>query len=314
MRVVNMAMIQITVRDDGPKLHGTDISPDAQLHRELEAETGPVTVLIHGYRYQPGHPIHCPHTSLNSLSPSHPNPRMVSLPANLGIRETGGGVGVSFGWFARGRIGQAYHNAGLAGLHLARLLADIKHIAPDRDIHLMAHSLGARVALRAMSESAAGTIQRAVLMAAAEFRRDALEALRSPGGYHCDVLHATSRENDLFDFMLERVIAAPERGDLMLGHRLLHLHNLAHLQLDNPDVLDALSAHGFPIAAPEHTICHWSPYRRDGVFPLYRAFLTGRLDVSALHRILPPETDPRWTRLRRKIQSHLSPQTYFALR
>lgn len=239
---------------------------------------------------------------------------MVSLPASLGIQHVGGGVGVSFGWYARGRIGQAYHAAGEAGKHLATLLADIKDMAPDRDVHLMAHSLGARVALRAMSESRAGTIQRAVLMAAAEFRRDALEALRSPGGYHCDVLHATSRENDLFDFLLERMIAAPERGDLMLGHRLLHLHNLAHLQLDNPAVLDALSASGFPIAAPEHTICHWSPYRRSGVFPLYRAFLDGRLDVAGLHRILPPETDPRWTRLRRKIQSRLSPQTYFALR
>lgn len=309
-----MAMLQITTDRSGPRLHQNGAAPRPVLRDALFAETGPVTVLIHGYRYQPGHPIHCPHTSLNSLSPTHPDPRMVSLPANLGIRRNGGGVGISFGWSARGTIWQAYRNAGKVGTDLSNLLAEIKDIAPDRDIHLVAHSLGARVALRAMSESAAGTIQRAVLMAAAEFRRDALEALRSPGGYRCNVLHATSRENDLFDFILERLIAAPEGGDLMLGHRLLHLPNLAHLQLDHMAVLQALATQGYPVAAPEHTICHWSPYRREGVFPLYRAFLNDTLTVSKLHAILPVETDPRWTRLRRKIQNRLSPQRYFALR
>ena len=310
-----MAMLQITTGNSGPRLHVTGAMPRPALQKALERNPGPVTVLIHGYRYQPGHPIHCPHTSLNSLIPKHPNLNMVSLPANLQIGHSDGyGIGLSYGWFARGNIWQAYRRAGDAGTHLAQLLAMIKEIDPARDIHIVAHSLGARVALRALSESAPGTVQRAVLMAAAEFRRAAIEALRSPGGYGCDVLHATSRENDLFDFILERLISAPEGGDIMLGHRLFHLPNLAHLQLDHIPVLNALSANGYPVAAPEHTVCHWSPYRRQGVFPLYRAFLNGDLTISELHHILPPDMAPRWSRLREKTQQRLSARRYFITR
>ncbi len=308
-----MAMLQITTGPTGLHLQNNQSDLWDTIRDTLTAHAGPVTVLIHGYRYEPGHPVHCPHDSLNSPAPKHP--KNFSLPSNLGLAcDDGHEIGISFGWSARGTIWQAYRKAGLAGSDLAQLVDRIKSIDPKRNIRILAHSLGARVALRAMSESAPCIINRVILMAAAEFRTDALEALRSPGGYHCEVLHATSRENDIFDFVLERLISGSRQGDKMLGHRLLHAPNLACLQLDHPEGLMALSMHGYKIANPEHTICHWSPYRRKGVFRLYRDFLDGQLSVRDLNDILPLGLEPRWTRLGRKIQPKAQVPGFFAAR
>ncbi|MBS0126566.1 hypothetical protein [Thetidibacter halocola] len=294
-----MPILRISTGETGPRLHGVSAPLLPALRHALSADPGPVTVMIHGFKYQPGHPRHCPHESLLSRRPAITSPRIVSWPRRLGLRgQPGEGLGLSFGWTARGSIWHAWRAADAAGAQLAVLLGQLARLAPGRPVHLVAHSLGVRVALAALARSAPGAATRAILMTGAEYRATADHALRSPGGAACTVLNVTSRENDLFDFLLERLVSPPVAGDRVLGHAPLDLPHVATLQLDDPQSLAALRGAGFAIGAPQQRVCHWSPYLRPGAFPLYRAFLSGRLEMARLRAILPGETAPRWSRLR----------------
>lgn len=293
-----MAMLKVTVTENGMCRHGTSDPVQPHLSAALQTDPGPVTILIHGFKYLPSHPLHCPHKSIFSNDPQRPDKRVVSWPRRLGLRgRAGSGFALGFGWNARGSIWTAHRRAAEAGHHLATLIAQLRLLAPNRPVHLVAHSLGARVALRAISLSAPNSINRVVLLAAAEYSSTARAALTSPGGQSCDVLNVASRENDLFDFLIERLIAPPDKGSKMLGLGNLHLRNLVTLQLDDPRSLRHLRHAGYPIADPTRRICHWSPYMRPGVFPLYRAFLSDTLPLSRLRVLVPRGCSPRWSRL-----------------
>ena len=56
---------------------------------------------------------------------------------------------------------------------------------------------------------------------------------------------------------------------------------------------------GFGRAPPGRPLCHWSPYIRHGVFPLYRARLRqpDNLPLLQLRATLPKRCDPRWSRI-----------------
>jgi hypothetical protein len=121
--------------------------------------------------------------------------------------------------------------------------------------------------------------------------------MTAPQGAQTQVLNVTSRENDLYDFLIERLIAPPCAGDRMLGHGGLRLPTLTTLQLDDAQSLTVLRQVGYPVAAAQRRICHWSPYLRAGVFPLYRAVLSGALPLAPLRAALPETAAPRWSRL-----------------
>lgn len=294
-----MPLLRITAAPD--RLHladGTDGHWRAAVRRGIEADPGPVTVMVHGYKYLPGHPAHCPHTTLQADRPCRRDPRIISWPRHLGLRgQPGAGLGISFGWHARGSIWAAHRRAAEAGHRLAALLAEVRRADPDRPVHILAHSLGARVTLSAIDQGAPGTVTRAVLLASAEFAGIARTVLHSPQGRDTQILNVTSRENDLFDFVLETLVPAPEPGERMLGYGDLRLENLVTLQLDAPRSLAALRAAGYTVAHAQRAVCHWSPYLRAGAFPLYRAFLSGTLPLHRLGAILPPQTAPRWSRI-----------------
>ncbi len=139
-----MPMLRITVTENGTRLHGDDAPVLPALAGALAADTGPVTIMVHGYKYQPGHPVHCPHASLMSPAPHAEDRRVVSWPARLGLQDR---VAISFGWQARGSIWAAHRRAALAGEALAALVREIRRLAPRRPVNVIAHSLGARVAL-----------------------------------------------------------------------------------------------------------------------------------------------------------------------
>lgn len=293
-----MPMLRITVTDDGAGLQGAAAPLLPVLRHGLRADPGPVTLMIHGYKYQPGNRQHCPHASILARAPEIDDSRTVSWPRHLGLRgQRGEGLGLSFGWQARGSIWAAHREAQRAGEVLAGLLSDIRRLAPARPINIVAHSLGARVALHGISRAAPGAVTRVILLAAAEYAGTARDALRSESGRQTQVLNVTSRENDLFDFLMERLIVPPRPGDRMLGHGAPDLPNMVTLQLDDARSLARLRAAGFPVAAPARRICHWSPYLRPGVFPLYRAVLSGALPPARLRALLPQEHAPRWSRL-----------------
>jgi pimeloyl-ACP methyl ester carboxylesterase len=288
--------------DEGPRLHGTERAVVPTLTAALSADSGPVTIMLHGFKYQPGHPIHCPHDSIFSRHPTASGFRVVSWPKALGFTgQCGEGIGLSFGWSARGSIWEAHARASDAGRALADLLTDLRRLDPLRPVNIIAHSLGARVALTAIRHAAPGAVTRAVLLAAAEYGETAREALSCDAGRATQVLNVTSRENDFYDFLMERLVAPPRLGDRMLGHGSTHLPNMVTLQLDDEASLTALARAGFPIGAPERLVCHWSPYLRSGVFDLYAAFLSGRIAPSKLRALLPQAAAPRWSRLMPRI-------------
>ncbi|PYG27748.1 alpha/beta hydrolase [Pelagimonas varians] len=292
-----MPMLRISVEDDHPRLHGSSTPLGPTLRHALSCDPGPVKIMIHGYKYLPGHPIFCPHDGILSRAPRREGPRVVSWPRHLGLRgQQGEGLGISFGWAARGKIWAAYDQADSAGNALALLLADIQRIAPGRCVQLIAHSLGGRVALKAVKQSQPGDVSHAILLAAAEFGSVAKAALTTKAGQQVAVLNVTSRENDLYDFMLERLVRGEGPNRRTLGHGCTRLPNMATLQLDDLRSIAALRQAGYPIAPPQRRVCHWSPYLRPGVFPLYRAFLTGKLPVPHLRAVLPTEIEPRWAR------------------
>ncbi|MBB3984430.1 pimeloyl-ACP methyl ester carboxylesterase [Sagittula marina] len=295
-----MPLLRITVTEGSAALHGSSAPLLSALRDALAEDAGPITVMVHGFRYQPGRAGNCPHETLFAREPRTTR-RIVGWPRHLGLRgQAGEGLGISFGWPARGTVWQAFEQADLAGRALATFLSDIRTLAPERPIHAIGHSMGARVILRAIRDSDPETLRRVILLAGAEFEETAKICLTSPAGLHTQVLNVTSRENDVFDFMLEHLITAPGKRSKMLGHAAggsLSIPNMVTLQLDDANSLQALRRAGFRIAPAERRICHWSPYLRAGVFPLYRAFLSGQMPLVQLRATLPDTHAPRWSRL-----------------
>jgi len=275
---------------------GDGLPPEAPLDGD-----GPVIVMVHGYKYAPGHATECPHHQIFALDPVRDCFKVVSWPRGLGFggQAPGEGLAIGFGWNARGSLWRAYEEAARAGAALAGLVATIRARAPRRPVHAIAHSFGARVVLSALAHLAPGALGRVILLAGAEFGHHAGAALATRAGRAAEIVNVTTRENDLFDALLEWLIPAPARGDRSLGLALGPGPNVLTLQLDDTGTLDVLRGAGFEIAPPAARICHWSPYTRAGALPFYGRLLRepDRLSLAQLRAALPDRATPRWSRL-----------------
>jgi hypothetical protein len=251
----------------------------------------PVVAMIHGWRYAPGLVRDCPHGSILSLDPPPADRRAVSWPRHLGLDGTLG-LGIALGWNARCDPWRAYRRACGTGAALAEI-ARIVHDLSGRPLQVIAHSMGARVALAALPLVAPGRIGRMILLAAAESRGKALAALDSPAGRAVEVVNVATRENDLFDACFEWGIHLGLSSSIGqgLGRSRAGWHDL---WIDQPETLAGLARLGHPLATPPRRICHWSPYLRPGTIALYRALLDGRLSPADLPRHRPAR---RWSRL-----------------
>lgn len=245
---------------------------------------GPVTIMVHGYSHQPGLPGHCPHEGILGLSPRPGTPEGCSWPRRLGLGRDlhHEGLGVSFGWNARGSIWRAFHEAERAGHALAALVAMLHRLSPLRDIHIIGHSMGGRVALSALRQSTPGKITRIILLAPAEFDATARDALGSAAGASCETLHVASGGNGVFDRLAQGLVSPPTPGARILGLSRAVLPQCLRLEIDCAETLEALAAAGFRVAPPRGRISHRAPYLRPGLFPLYRAFLRGAPDLATL--------------------------------
>lgn len=277
--------------------------PEASLHRALAASHGPVVLMVHGYKFLPGDPRHCPHQHILGEQRAHHCPKALSWPQHLGITPATPQLGVAFGWQARGTIWQAHRRALAAGEALARVVTALHRAAPEREVHVLAHSLGVRVALAALRRlpgECVGGLRRIVALAGAEYQSHARQAMESPAGQRAELVNITSRENDFYDFLLERLIPRTQRDDMMLGQGLDNCPNAVTLQLDHIPTLDALACLGYNIAPPMARVCHWSAYLRPGVFGFYRDLFHApeHLSVSRLRAMTPYAPCPRWSRLR----------------
>jgi hypothetical protein len=311
-----MAILGITADGPEPVLAGGGPGRlEPALRRALAAlpQTAPVVVLVHGYRWDPALPQHDPHRSL--FAPRLRGvrcDRLRSWPEGLGLAGRGTGLAIGFGWPAisphlpslwrRGCTGfrDVYERAETAGAALACLIAMIDRIAPGRRVDVLAHSLGARVALAALPRLERAPA-RIILLGAAEFvsiTRERLAAGPAPGPA---IYNVTARANDLYDRLFEFFAPAPRPGDFALGAGLPDPPpRWIDIQIDHPEALAWMNARGIPLQPPAARNCHWSFYTQPGAFALYRAILRRRpgWDVASL-RAQPALSlhAPRWSRL-----------------
>lgn len=275
----------------------------------------PVTILVHGYKFDPARPARDPHRSLFAFDP-RPCWKIRSWPRGLGFADDRGetGLAIGFGWPAAAghlaslgatrRTGFAvvYDRAADYGALLAGLIALIHRLDPGRTIDILAHSLGARVVLSALPHltQAPGRI---VLLGAAEFDtrvHEALGALRAPAAPR--IYNVTARCNDIYDAMFETFAPRRSWSDRAIGLGLgASLPFWLDLQIDRADVTAWINERGIPLTAAQARFCHWSFYTRRGAFELYRAILRRQpgWDVASLrHASCFAGQEPRWSRVR----------------
>ena len=280
------------------------------------APTGrPIVILVHGYKFHPDQPDADPHRSLFALRPERDGWKIRSWPEGLGFADDAGETGlcVGFAWpasaphlaslLATGRTGfaQVYDRAGAFGARLAELVALLQRLAPGRPIDLLAHSLGARVALAALPHLARAP-GRMILLGAAEFDARAHEFLggrarprrrrstTSPRGPTTSTTRCSRR-------------FAPRRGwgERAIGLGLPGAAAVLARPAARPRRRDRLDQRpGHPADAPDARLCHWSFYTRDGALAVYQAILRRRpgWDIASL-RATPcfAAQEPRWSRL-----------------
>lgn len=294
-----MPMIRINAIGQEPVLHNSP-SPVASALRRGGETPGPVIIMIHGYKYQPKHPLHCPHRHVMALTPQLEPWRTPSWPRQLGFGagHDSEGLAIAFGWDARGAVWQAMARAKQAGVALAQVCQTLHDQTPERPIHVIAHSMGTEPVFEALHHLPDGVIGRVISMTGASYRSRARAALDTQAGAGVEFINMTSRENDPFDFMFERLVAPPRHGDRAIGQG-LDAPNVVTLQLDCHGTLAHLDRLGAPIAAPQRRICHWSSYTRPGVLSFYRDLLRRpeQWDLPILRSGLPDRPAPRWSRL-----------------
>ncbi len=298
-----MPLLRINATSAGLALHGTSQSLTQHLSA-MTSEDGPAIIMIHGYKYAPGSENHCPHNKIMSTLPD-------AWPASLGFGHSAPeeGMGVAFGWYARGSLSSVHARAKSLGQHLATLTLKLRRTNPNRPIHVIAHSLGAEIALSALKHLPHRAFDRIVLLTGASYIGFAQEMLNTPAGRSVEVLNVTSRENDLFDLGFERLVRSHRANDRAIGLG-ISACNVVNIQLDCPKTLGSFGALGFDIAAPHRRVCHWSAYKRSGAMAFYSAFLRTpeTISMNRLKRTLPAQTAPRWSRLfampRRRLPWH----------
>ena len=127
-----MPVIRINADGDRPRMH-SGTAPVAQaLHRD--PGDGPVIVMIHGWKYKPHLPAHCPHQHLFAFSPKDMPWRAPSWPRQMGFGtgHADEGLAIAFGWNARGAPWAAQASAVAAGRALALFPAAHSAIRPGR--------------------------------------------------------------------------------------------------------------------------------------------------------------------------------------
>lgn len=241
------------------------------------APGSPVVVLLHGFRYDPDVPCANPHTLLyaNQTDPKLPK-RQKSWPTALGFRGLyeDPGLCIALGWPARGRLADAYDRAGQVGLALADLLTALAALLPGHPIKLLAHSLGARVALCCLNALNAPHVAQAILLAPAEFKSVAERMLANPATQNTEILQISPKENRLFDTILVHSLRRKACGTA-LGQSPPAAPNWLSLNLDTASELKQLASLGHAVSPRGAPICHWSAYLRGGLMELYTELLIG---------------------------------------
>lgn len=261
----------------------------------------PIVIMLHGFKYDPRIVSRNPARHIFALHPDSTSKRAVSWPRVLGLRGTRG-LAIGYGWHATGTIWQAHANAEAAAAPLAGLITRLNAIAPGHPVHIVAHSLGARVALAALRQLGCDQVHRAILIAAAAFERELTATLNAPACRTTEIINIRSKANTLFDLMLRA--ALPHWGVTVGRGRLQH-PRLLDINIDDPIHRTGLASLGFALTAKRRSVCHWSGYLRTDVQTLYRALLhrPAGTPFALMRTALTAQTRLRFTE---HLASHLS--------
>jgi len=255
----------------------TDVPLRNVVAERLEAlgPRDPVVILLHGYRYSPLCRFNDAHKLIFCERHRTEGPRRfsVSWPSALGFApgQDRRGLCMPVSWDAKGPLRDVYHRAEEVGRQMADLLDLLAELEPGRPVHLMAHSLGARVALAAISVARCPVVRRLILLAPAEFGTKAELALQSRGGEAMEVLQVSPVENRFFDLLLSRGLGLYRGSGPTIGGGGVSARNWARLRIDTKEDLAQLAKMGFPVGSRTSRICHWSAYLRPGLMSLYSA-------------------------------------------
>jgi len=273
--------------------------------------SAPVVIMLHGFRYHPDIPRADPHRLIFALNPERFDTKTCSWPEGLGF-EGDAGLAIGFGWDAVPEdlailpdwtaIPLIYDRAARAGAALARALNMISEIDPVRRVDILAHSMGARVAMSALSKIRAPVLGRVILMGAAEYTSEVTRALAANRANRQAVFfNVIARENDLYDLMFETATPRSVKRDTALGAGCQMGARWLDIQIDNARTLDVLATRGISIATPSGWSSHWGFYMRPGMWSLYAGLIRRRWELADLRRDLAEITpDPRWSRLMRR--------------
>lgn len=293
-----MPILRLNAGATGLALHGSPASAISALRRAAVG-TGPVIVMIHGYKYDPESADCSPHNTIFAHRHHPDKPQQVPWMRHMGFGtgDPDEGLAIAFGWRARGNLWSAQASARAAGQHLAKVITQLRRLAPQRPVHVVTHSMGSEVIFEALHALPAGAVQRIVTLTGASYASRAAAAMHTMAGACAELINVASRENDLFDFMFERLIAPPQPGDRAMGAG-IDLANAVTLQLDCQSSLALLTRFGGHILQAERRVCHWSGYTRPGALRFYARALRQpqAVPLAALQRDLPARAAPRWSR------------------
>lgn len=295
-----MPILRLNAGPEGLRVHQSPASALA-VTRTAAPGSGPVMILVHGYKYDPDSARFSPHRTIfgRAGQQDHVSGHTQWL-RHLGFGTGHGdeGLAIAFGWRARGNLWHAQRSARTAGRALAEVIRTIRSIAPHRPIHAITHSMGSEVIFEALHHLPAHSLHRIIAITGASYVTTVEAAMETQAGQTAQLFNVTSRENDLFDVMFERLIAPDAPYDRAMGAG-VSLPHAVNIQLDCPDTLAALTRLGVHIAPPHRRICHWSGYTRPGALRFYARALRqpDTFTLDDLRDALPGVPAPRWSRM-----------------
>jgi len=251
----------------------------------------PIVVLIHGFTPPSTRRALSAHQTIFAPCSRHTAPHLRSWPEALGFSPdtVTDGLCIGFSWpselpgdppraglAARGGFARVYDRAGEAGFALADLIDQVHDHDPARQIDLVGHSLGARVALAALRKTS-GKPGQILLLGGAEYLSVARAGLVVSAARAAQVYNITSRENRLYDLLLQRFGPPEHRPSPPLGQGMEDaVPGWIDIPLEHPGVRAACARRGILLSRPRWRISHRHFYLRPELFALYSNLLRGR--------------------------------------
>ncbi len=117
-----------------------------------------------------------------------------------------------------------YDKAGLESAGLAYLINRLRQISPDSPVDVVAHRLGARVALMAVRKARSKMWRRLLLSNAFEFSAPTLLSLDCPMGTHLSCYNIVAKNHSLTPFLFDRFGPKPGPADraICYGYKFAH--------------------------------------------------------------------------------------------